>query len=130
MVWIGAGCFFHNVIGAVHFVMPRTSVPMIVTREIQNAAAFHIERHIAIVCKLVKKVTGVGAFVCPAAIVSAAHVSTDADALHWPAIPLTIRVQANGNFRWLDCSGTQRQQKAGKNLFSTTPMRKREFFKM
>ena len=92
----GAG-FLNQAIRAVHFVVPRTSVPMVATDKIQYPAPGYVQRDVEIVGELVEEMAGVGAFVPAAPIVSAPHVSPGADALLRPAVPETISVKADGN---------------------------------
>ena len=98
----GAG-LLHDVLGAIHNITPGASMPMIVSRKIQNPGALDIERDVVIVRQLIQEMARVGSFISASAIVRAAHVCPRADTLIWPAIPLPIRIQANRNHRRFDC---------------------------
>src|SRR3954468_15281919 len=84
MIRIRRAGFLNNMIRSINFIMPWTSVPMVVASEIEDAFAFDVQGHVPIVCELIKKMAGVSAFILPLAIVSAAHVSADTNPLLRP----------------------------------------------
>src|SRR5947207_14202136 len=84
---------------AIHLVMPRTAMPMIIPGEVQNPRPFDVERDIFVLRQLIKKVAGIGPFIAAAPVVSAAHVSARADALVRPSFPETVCIQTNGD-KW------------------------------
>src|SRR5215471_1669500 len=81
----------------VHFIMPRTSVPMVVAGEVKNSRSLNVQRHILVLGQLVQKVTGVGSFISTTPIIRASHVGAHADALIGPALPLPVSIQTNRN---------------------------------
>jgi len=96
-------------IGAIHDIVPRAPVPVIVTGEAKHARAFDIERHVEVIGQLIEKMTRIRAFVATLPVVSAAHVSPDTNALVGPALPLPIGIQPDRDRRRLD-----REQGRGK----------------
>src|SRR6266700_663264 len=88
---------------SIHLVMPRAAVPMVVTREIQNAWARDIECHVVIIRELIKKMTGISSFIAAAPIIRAPHVGSCPDPLIRPLVPLSIRVQPDRDHRRLGC---------------------------
>ena len=55
----------------------------------------HVEGDVEIIGKLVEKMAGIGGFIAAPAVVGAAHVSSDSQSLHRPAVPLTIRIESD-----------------------------------
>ena len=94
---IGGAGFLHDVVRAVHVVMPRAAVPVIVAGEVEHAGAFHVERHVVVVGQLIEEMGGVGPLVAASPVVGAAHVGARADALIRPAVPHAVRIQTHGN---------------------------------
>ena len=52
-VGVGRARFPNQMIDAIHFVMPRTAMPVIVAGEIENAGIFHLERNIEVIGNLI-----------------------------------------------------------------------------
>ena len=96
---IGRAAFLDDVVSAVYDVMPRAAVPVVVAREVKDAGAFHVERDVEIVGELVEEVTGVGAFIAPAAIIGAAHVGARSDPLVGPSLPQPVRIESDWDDR-------------------------------
>src|SRR6516162_9343925 len=108
----GAG-LLNDMVQSIHFIMPRTSMPMVVAGEIKNSRSLNVQRHIPVLGQLVEKVTGVCAFISAAAIIRAAHVGAHANALVWPAVPLSVSIQTDRNDRRLHSSqGTPEQEQS------------------
>ena len=82
----------HEVVGAVHLVVPGTAVPVVVAGEIENAGALDVERDVVVVGQLIEEVGSVGPFVAASPVIRAAHVSASADALVGPALPHAVGV--------------------------------------
>src|SRR5438477_7885445 len=59
---------------------------------------------------------GVGALISTAAIISAAHIRANADALVRPAFPQSIGIETHWNDRWLLCEAGS--QSEGRNANS------------
>src|SRR6266850_4089940 len=97
----GAG-FLNNAIRSINLIMPGTAMPMIVTREIEDPLPFEVQRYIAVLAQLVKKVTGIGSFVPPAPIIRAAHVRPGSHPQIRPPFPLCVSIQSHGNDWWFD----------------------------
>src|SRR5579859_5606606 len=88
-------------ISAINIVMPRAPVPVVVTREVEDARAGHVQSDIVIVRELVKKMAGIRSLVPAPAVVGAPHVRAFTDPLIRPSFPLPISVQTdryNGRF--------------------------------
>src|ERR1019366_5675668 len=83
---------------AIHLEVPWAAVPVVVADEVDLAGALDIEGDVAVFAQLIQEVRGIGPFVAARAIVGAAHVGADADALIRPAIPHAVRVQADGHY--------------------------------
>ena len=96
---IKSAAVLEDVIRSVNLVMPGTSVPVIVAREVKNAGAFKVNRNIEIVRELVQVVACVGAFVSAAAIICAYHIGPGADSLIGPTIPHPVGVNAHRDNR-------------------------------
>src|SRR5688572_7021545 len=99
MIGITRAGFLHDEVAPIHHVMPRTAVPVIVACEVKNACALDIEGHVEVIRVLAEKMAGVGGLVCTASIVGATHVGAHADALLRPALPHSIRVKADWDYR-------------------------------
>src|SRR5579875_868305 len=115
---IGRTALADKVIGTVYFVVPGAAVPVVVAGEVEDAGAFEVKCNIEIVGLLVEEMAGVGAFVASPTIVGAAEVSSHADPMIGPALPLAVGVQTNRNHRWLlSCNwlGKQYQQSPNTN---------------
>jgi hypothetical protein len=82
---------------AIHLVVPRAAVPVVIADEIDLARAFDIQGDVAVLTQLIQEVRGIGPFVAARAIIGAAHVGADANALVGPAIPHAVGVQAHGD---------------------------------
>ena len=104
MIRIGGAGFLNDVVGTVHFVMPRAAVPMVVASEVEESRAGDVECDVFVFGELIEEMAGVGAFVAAAAVISAAHVGAHADALIRPAVPLAVGIEANGNDGRFCCS--------------------------
>src|ERR1700687_4821616 len=102
MLGIGSAGLADHVLLAIDNVMPRTAMPVVVAREVENAGTGEIERHIEVVGKLIKEMTGIGGFISSGAIICAAHVGASAHAQVWPALPHPECVQAHGDHWWCD----------------------------
>src|SRR4051812_18700107 len=76
--------------------MPWAAVPMVISDEGENARALDIESDIFVLGKLIKEVTGIGAFISAAAVIGATHVGPSSNSLEGPAVPLAGRLQGNG----------------------------------
>ena len=76
-------------------------MPVIVTREVKDAATFHVERDIEVIRQLIEEMARIRSFIAAAPVIGAAHVGPRADPLIGPACPLPIRVQTDGNHRRL-----------------------------
>jgi hypothetical protein len=96
---IDGAAFRDDVVNAVYDVVPRAAMPVVVSREVEDARALHIERDIEIAGELVEEVTGIGTFIAPAAIIGAAHVSARYDPLIGPSFPQPVRIEPDWDDR-------------------------------
>src|SRR5258708_12157966 len=96
MVGVGGARLLYDVVVAIHFIMPGTTVPVVGADEVENAGAERVQSHVLIICKLVKEMAGVCGFIPTGAVVSRAHVGADANALVWPAVPFAIGIHGDG----------------------------------
>ena len=87
--------FGDKVVSTVDFVMPWTSVPVIVAGEVENPGALQIKGHVLIRRELIEEVGRVPSLVASAPIICATHVGAYSDALVRPATPHTICVEAH-----------------------------------
>src|SRR4051812_19511985 len=94
---IGGGAFFDDVFTAIGDIAPGAAVPMIVAGEVENSLAGDVEGDVIVVGKLVKVMAGVSAAIAAGAVVSAPHVSADADTLLRPFFPLQVSIGADGD---------------------------------
>src|SRR5262249_37677201 len=93
----GAG-FLDDMIHAVNLIMPRAAMPVVVASEVKNASALEVQGNVAILSELVKEVSRIGAFVAPAPIVSATHVSARANPLVRPSVPHPVGIEPHGDY--------------------------------
>ena len=69
---------------AVYFKMPRTAVPMIEPREIEDPRSGYVEGNIEVWPLLIKKMRCIGTFVPAASIIGTAHVCAHSQSLQRP----------------------------------------------
>src|SRR5207244_3329161 len=74
---------------------------------------------VEVICQLIEKMAGVGALISTAAIISAAHIRANADALVGPAFPQSIGIETHWNDRWFLCEAAS--QSEGPNANSQSP---------
>ena len=82
-------------IGAVHFIVPGTAVPLVVAGEIKNSRTLQVERNVVVDGQLIRK-----------------HLRANADTLIGPALPHAVGVQPHGN-RGLGESSRDREKSKG-----------------
>jgi hypothetical protein len=97
MIWSRAARFLHEMVYAIDFIMPRASMPMIVTGEIENARPLQVEGNVLVFRQLVEEMAGISAFISPTPVVGATHVRACADALLRPSLPKPIGITTDGN---------------------------------
>src|SRR5580765_594537 len=95
----GAG-LLNDMVQSVHFVMPGTSMPMVVAGKIENSRSLDVQRHIPVLGQLIKKMTGVCSFIPATPVIRAAHIGTHANALIRPVVPLPVSIETHRNARW------------------------------
>ena len=86
-------------IGPIDHLMPRAAVPMIRPHKAEHSRPGDIERDIAVIRALVKKMARIRSFIPASPVVSAPHVRPHSDPLKAPALPLAIGVKTDGNGR-------------------------------
>lgn len=102
--------FLDDMVFPVHNIVPGAAMPVVVAAEDKYAGAFQIERYIAIIRKLIKKMGTVSAFISSTAVIRAPHVCTHADPLLGPAIPEAIGIESDGNAAFFCGAANHRDQ--------------------
>src|SRR5262249_33115011 len=85
---------------AIHEVLPRAAVPMVVPYEPQDAGAQFVECYVVRVVDLTNEMGGVGVFVAAGPVERAPHVTADTNSQIGPVVPGCDRANAKGNLRW------------------------------
>ena len=94
---IGGAALLNDMIHAVHLVMPRTAVPVVISNEVKDAGALNIETDISVRSELIEEMGRISGLIASPSIVSAAHVRANSDSLIGPVIPHPVSVQAHRN---------------------------------
>jgi hypothetical protein len=112
---VSGGGFLDDVIDAIDFVMPGTAVPVIIAGEVENTWAVDVQGDVERFRLLIKKVAGIGGFIATGTVVGAAHIGAGTDTLVWPAVPLFIGIECDGDLRGFSggCVGVEQKESGG-----------------